>query len=251
MEARSSGSDAPKNMPGIYDPNWELTNEAKGVAARWECLRRNEAFRALSERWLESEEFRRAHALSPIYNDPQYHGPRCGWDWMLTARQRVNLAEFQIEKRHWFFDRRFNFGPIICRENFSPAALTSKNWRGFLRVEPMPDGPPPITVGQSWDCTPELFKKQFRLAYAPPNEFREINAGLHEHATCLARAASRLAAGDPLKEASVIAYYLFALGSQLRDLAEFSKGFKIPKSRNSEKRFKHFLDQIRESFRES
>jgi hypothetical protein len=238
-------------MPGIYDPKCAATNEAKVVAARWECLRRNEAFRALSERWLESEEFRRAHALSPIYNDPQHHTPRCAWDWMLTARQRVELAEFQIEKRQWFIDSDFNFGPIICRRNFSLAAVTERNWREFLRVEPLPDPPSPLTVSQPWDHTPNLFKNQFRLASIGKIAFGEINPRLHEHANLMAIAASKLAAGDPLKEMPIIAHYLGEFGRELHKLAEFTKVFKIPKSRYSEKRFKQFLDQIRESFRAS
>jgi len=170
---------------------------------------------------------------------------------MLTTAQRARLAEFQIEKHHWFRDNEFNFGPIVCRENFSPAALTSKNWREFLRVEPLPNAPPPITVAQPWDCTPDLFKNQFRLAYASTNEFREVNARLDELGNILRIAGSKLAAGDPLKEIPIIAHYLFMFGSELRDLAEFSKVFKIPKCHYSEKKFKHFLEQIRESFRAS
>jgi hypothetical protein len=38
---------------------------------------------------------------------------------------------------------------------------------------------------------------------------------------------------------------------ELRDLAEFSKVFKIPKCRYSEKRFKSFLGQIHDSFKAS
>jgi hypothetical protein len=238
-------------MSGRYNPNCEAANEEKVVAGHWELLRRNKEFRALSARWLKSEEFQRAHALSPHYHDMQNHTPRCAWDWMLTAAQRVRLAKFQIERLHWLFDDDFNFGPIICRENFSPAAVTKKNWRKFLRVEPLPNPPTPITVDQSWNCTPDQFKQQFRLAYAPPNEFDEINARLQEHGKSLARAASRLAAGDPLKEISVIADYLFALGKELRDLAEFFKVFKIPKCRCSEKRFRSFLGQIHDSFKAS
>ena len=218
-------------MSGRYNPNCEATNAEKVIAGHWELLRRNKEFRALSARWLKSDKFRCSHALSPHYHDMQNHTPRCAWDWMLTAAQRVRLAKFQIESLHWLFDNDFNFGPIICRENFPPAAVTGKNWRGYLKVEPLPDAPPPITVGQSWNCTPDLFKQQFRLAYASANEFGEINARLQEHGNILARAASRLAAGDPLKEISVIADYLFALGSELRDLAEFSKVFNIPKCR--------------------
>lgn len=240
-----------ETVSGTYDPNCEVTNAKSVVAGHWELLRRNKEFRALSARWLKSEVFRRSHALSPNYHDMQNHTPRCAWDWMLTAAQRVRLAEFQIENLHWLFDNDFNFGPIICRENFPPAKVTKKNWRKFLRVEPLPDAPPPITVGQSWNCTPDLFKQQFRLAYASANEFGEINARLQEHGNILARAASKLAAGDPLKEISVIADYLFALGSELRDLAEFSKVFNIPKCRYSEKRFKSFLGQIHDSFKTS
>jgi hypothetical protein len=226
-------------------------NEEKVVAGHWELLRRNKEFRALSALWLKSEEFRRSHALSANYHDRQNHTPRCAWDWMLTAAQRVRLAKFQIENLHWLFDNDFNFGPIVCRENFSPAGLTNHNWRDFFRVEPLPNPPPPITVDNPWDCTPGLFKKQFRLAYAPPNDFDEVNARLQELGNLLRMAASKLAAGDPLKETPIIAHYLFAFGSELRDLAEFSKMFKIPKRGYSEKQFKLFLGQIHDSFKAS
>jgi hypothetical protein len=240
-----------ETVSGSYNPNCEATNGEKVVAGHWELLRRNKEFRALSARWLKSEEFRRFHALSPNYHDMQNHTPRCAWDWMLTAAQRVRLAKFQIENLRWLLDDNFNFGPIICRENFPPAKVTKKNWRKFLQVEPLPNPPPPITVSQSWNCTPDLFKQQFRRAYASPNEFGEINARFQEHGKFLANAASRLGAGDPHNEASVIADYLFTLGSELRDLAEFSKVFKIPKCRYSEKRFKSFLGQIHDSFKAS
>jgi len=236
-------------MPDIYDPNCEATNTEKVVAGHWECLRRNEEFRALSARWLESEAFRRSYALLPDYYDMQHHTPRCAWDWMLTAAQRVRLAEYQIEKLHWLADNDFNFGPITCRNNFPPAAVTSQNWHEFLRVEPLPNAPPPITVAQAWDCTPDLFKKQFRLAYASPNEFGDVSTRLAELAKFLHIAASKLAAGDPLKEAPIIAQSLFMFGLEFGDLAEFSKVFKIPKRPYSEKRFKSLLGQIHDNFK--
>ena len=98
---------------------------------------------------------------------------------MLTAPQRVRLAKFQIEKQRWFIDSDFNFGPIICRENFSPAAVTSKNWQEFIQTNPLPNPPPPITVDQPWNQTPEVFKNQFRLAYASKIEFGQINILVH------------------------------------------------------------------------
>jgi len=236
-------------MADTYDPNCEATNPEKVVAGHWELLRRNEEFKKLSRRWLQSEVFRQSHALSPDYHDMEHHTPRCAWDWMLTPSQRARLATFQIEKLSWLTDNDFNFGPIICRENFSPSAVTSKNWRDFLQVEPLPNAPLPITVAQPWDFTPELFRKQFRLAYASTNEFGDVSARLDGLANLLRVAASKLAAGDPLKETPIIAHYLYMFGSELRELAEFSKVFKIPKRRYSEKRFKSFLGEIHESFK--
>lgn len=236
-------------MPATYNPNAEASNTEQVVAGHWELLRRNEEFQKLSRRWLQSEVFRQSHALSPAYHDMQNHTPRCAWDWMLTAAQRVRLARFQIEKLHWLADHDFNFGPMICRRSFSPSALTGKNFGDFLRVEPLPDAPPPITVMQPWDCTPELFRKQFRLAYFPKNEFGEINGRLDELANLLRLMSSRLAAGAPLQEARIIAHDLFQFGSELHELAEFSKVFKIPKRRYSEQRLQSFLGQILSSFK--
>jgi len=148
-------------------------------------------------------------------------------------------------------DSNFNFGPIDSPETFSRSALTDKNWRDFLRVEPLPNPPPPLTVDQAWDSAPELFKKQFRLACRQTYEFGEVNTHLDETSKLLRKAASKLANGDPLKETPAIADYLWMLGNELRDLAEFCRIFKIPKSHYSEKQFKSFLTEIHRSFKES
>ena len=66
-------------MSGPYDPNCEATNAVQVVAGHWECLRRNEEFRKLSERWLQSEEFRLSHALSPDYHDMERPCFASGW----------------------------------------------------------------------------------------------------------------------------------------------------------------------------
>lgn len=236
-------------MADTYDPNCEATNPEKVVAGHWELLRRNVEFQELSRRWVQSEVFRQSHALSPHYHDMQNHTPRCAWDWMLTAAQRVRLAKFQIDKRAWLHDPSFNFGPILCRHNFSPAALTVDNLQDFWHVVEMPDAPAPITLAQSWDSKPEAFKKQFRLAYAPPAKIGEINERLHELANLLRVTASKLANGDPLKEMQLIAHHLFKFGDELMELAEFSKVFKIPRRRYSEARFNSLLGEIRASFK--
>ncbi len=236
-------------MPGPYDPNGEGANEETVVAGHWELLRRNKTFRAVSERWLQSETFRQSHGLSPDYHDLQHHTPRCAWDWMLTPSQRVRLAKFQIKHLSWFFDARFNFGPLLTRENFPAARVSRTNWRTLFDVAPLPNAPDPLTIGQAWNRTPEIFKQQFRLAYGPPDGFGEANSWLQENGTLLARAASRIATGDPQNESQAIADALWTLGSELRDLAEFYKVFTIPRSPLPENRFNHFLAQIRENFR--
>lgn len=236
-------------MLGGYDPNLETTNTERVIAAHWELLRRNNTFSVLSRRWLKSERFRRSHALSPAYHDLEHHTPRCAWDWMLSAQQRCQLAEFQIKHLSWFLRSDFNFGPIICEASFSPAAVTSKNWQDFLRVRPLVDPPPPITVEVSWASTPDLFKKQFRVAYGSTHEFSEVNGRLQEHGKALACIAAKLAHGDRLREAPVIADYLFTLGHELREWSEFYKVFKIPKRPCSEQQFRSSLDQIQRSFR--
>jgi hypothetical protein len=234
----------------MYDPNCEETNEETVIAAHWECLRRNSEFRSLSERWLKSENFRHSYALTSDYHDLQHHTSRCALDWMLTTTQRVRLAKFQIENRKWIFDCRFNFGPLVCHENFPPVAVTRENWRKFYRVEPMPDPPPPIHVDQPWNKTADLFKEKFRIAYSSDYHFGEINPGLNSVADFLRNAGIRLAR-DSVKESPIIAPLLFKLGSELRDLAEFCKAYAIPKRRHSEKQFKSFLEQIRENFNAS
>ncbi len=236
-------------MPGIYNPCLEATNLEQLIAGHWECLRRNVEFRAISRRWVSSERFRHAHALSHDYHDQQHHTPRCAWDWMLTPTQRVELATYQIEKLYWFRDREYNFGPIICRENLSPAALTRENLRELHRVEPMTNAPPPITIDDAWDVTPDLFQEQFRTAHAPGNDFGEATARLKELGSQLQRAALKLVAADLIKDLVPTANWLIEVGRELNDWAEFSKVFKIPRSRCSEKQFDQLLSQIRQNFR--
>jgi len=120
--------------------------------------------------------------------------------------------------------------------------------KGSIKTSHLVNPPPPLTVSQSWDHAPNLFKEQFRLASIGNIAFGAINAGLHQHANLMAIAASKLAAGDPLKEISTIAHYLGEFGRELHKLAEFTKVFKIPKSRYSENRFRLFLGQIRDVF---
>jgi hypothetical protein len=236
-------------MPEAYNPNSEATNKEKVIAGHWELLRRNKEFRSVSKLWLASEKFRRKHALGPVYCDMQNHTPRCAWDWMLTAKERVRLARYQIETWAWLLDREFNFGPIVCRQNFAAAAVTRQNLRSFVRVEPMRYAPPPLTVSQSWDCTPDEFKRQFQRAYSSAYEFGEINSRLAEIGKLLRIMSKKLDADDPLKEIPVIASFLCEFGSELRNTAEFWKVFKIPRSRVSEKQFKLFLGQINDAFK--
>lgn len=234
----------------MYDPNFEATNEETVIAAHWECLRRNSEFRSLSERWLNSEEFRHSHALTSDYDDSQHHTPRCALDWMLTTAQRVRLANFQIKSFKWKRDSRFNFGPIICRGNFSPPALALNNWQEFFSVQPMPDPPRHVHVSQSWDRTSDLFKIQFRIAYDSHGNFGEVNPNLCELAKFLREAAQSLTQ-HPRKKSVGIANALFWLGNQVRDLAEFYKVFAISKRHHSEKQFKELLHQIRDNFNAS
>lgn len=232
----------------MYDPNCEATNEQTIIAAHWECLRRNGEFRSLCDRWLKSEQFRNSFVLTPAYYNLKHHTPRCALDWMLRTAERVLLAQVQIVSMKWMVDSRFNFGPMVCHENFSPAALTRKNWQEFFSVEPMANPPPPLRVTQSWDCTPAPFQEQFRIAYGLANDFSEIGSRLQRHSEILRVAAQKLAAGDPLNETAIIADFLFRSGSELRDLREFSKVFAIPKRRYSEKQFNQLLRQIRDNF---
>jgi len=71
-------------MSATYDPNSQASNTEKVIAGHWELPRRNEEFRKLSRRWVQSEVFRQSHALSTHYHDMQNHTPRCARDWMLS-----------------------------------------------------------------------------------------------------------------------------------------------------------------------
>lgn len=104
-------------MVGTQDPpfspaNDKLSNDEQVFASFWELLRRNTEFQAIAKKWVASESFRKNHALTPDYCDFRRLATRCALDWMLTAKQRLELANFQIEKQTWQLGRYRNFGPI-------------------------------------------------------------------------------------------------------------------------------------------
>jgi hypothetical protein len=198
-------------MPGVYDPNTEPTNEETAIAGRWELLRRNSAFQEVAAQWIESEAFRRSHALTSEYHDLQNHTPRCALDWMLTTARRIALAKFQIEHRKWMVDPRFNFGPFLCRENFSAAKVTRENYREYHDIKPLPDAPPPLRVSHSWNVARDLFKKEFAIAYDASNRLTRLNERLEEISQTLRLAGRKLAHGDKPNEMSVIGAVFFLI----------------------------------------
>lgn len=234
-------------MAGMYNPNSEATNEEQVIAAHWELLRRNKKFRSLSARWLKSEKFRRGFVLTSAYHDLQRHTPRCAWDWMLTSEERVRLANFQIANLKWVFDSRYNFGPLICPQEFSAIEVTRENFRQYFRPECLPNPPAPLRVDQCWREVPDLFKTQFRTAYNSGFEFGEIASSLASVAKFL-RDAAVLLKRDALKNSVEVAKLLFNCGSELRDLAEFCKVYSIPRGCYSERQFKKFLERVRADF---
>jgi hypothetical protein len=235
----------------MYDPNSEATNEKMAVAGHWELLRRNRAFQELSEHWSKSDDFRRLHAMSSDYHNLRVHTPRCALDWMLTTEQRVALAKFQIDKLRWMVDSRFNFGPFVCHESFSRAALTRENFRECYCLELLPDAPAPLRIDQPWNTTPEIFKREFFVAYDPSNRLTRVNEKLEEISKMLRIAGAKLANGDKLKEMSIIGDILFDTGTKLHDMAELGHIYKLPRRRFSEKQLNEQLERIRKDFKDS
>jgi hypothetical protein len=114
----------------------KLSNEEQVFTSHWELLRRNAEFKAIAKKWIGSKLFRKSHALTPDYSDFRRLVPRCALDWMLTPKQRLELAHFQIKKRIWQLGKDRNFGPVIWRCRDSLAMMSLKTAYDSIEVRP-------------------------------------------------------------------------------------------------------------------
>jgi hypothetical protein len=167
---------AQESEPPFNPADDKLPDEEQAFASLWELLRRNTEFQVIAKKWIASESFRKDHALAPEYCDFRRLVPRCALDWMLTPKQRLELAQFQIEKRTWQFGRHRNFGPITWHWRDPLARMSRKTAYDSIEVRPMKNAPAPITFNTAWNAVPEPFKRQFRFAAQPRKPaFASIN----------------------------------------------------------------------------
>jgi hypothetical protein len=193
--------------------------------------------------------FRKSHALTPDYSDFRRLVPRCALDWMLTPKQRLELAHFQIKKRIWQLGKDRNFGPVIWRCRDSLAMMSLKTAYDSIEVRPMKNAPSPVTVNMSWNTVPEPFKRQFRVAMQPRKPaFTSINQTIMKAALDLGIIARKLQAGDPLHEMDSMAVLAFEHTARLHQLAGNYRLYRIAHGEYSNSAFELFFDSIRKDF---
>ena len=235
---------------GIYSPWDEDTNSEQTIAAHWELLRRNQSFQSVASRWCESPDFRIQHCLTTDYRSGQVHYQRCALDWMLSPTERLQLAEHQIAKMHWFRILRFNFGPIRARYTSSLLGKTSaKAIREALDIQPIHMTGNPVCLSQNWSILPAEFQQQFRLACIEPSEVSEITPAVQQTAALLRRVGHNLARKELSRDELLkIADDLAGHGDELREIGEFNKIFSMPLKNYSRNAFESGLEFIRTSF---
>jgi hypothetical protein len=226
----------------------KLQENEQVFACRWELLRRNKQFQAVTKKWVASDSFRKAHALTPDYNDVLV--PRCALDWMLTSKQRIGLAKFQIEKFKWKLKPYPNFGPIIYRQKPS-VSISRKSIADFVELRRMENAPKPVTLDQAWNKVPEPFKHQFRYAVLPTPlkpAFDSINKTITDTSRFLWKISRYLDAGDPQHEMKEMAGQLCELGVRLHDLSANYQLYRIAHGSYSSTTFKKYLARITADF---
>ena len=169
---------------------------------------------------------------------------------MLTAKQRFDLAKFQIEKFKWKAKPYPNFGPIIYRQK-SLAGMSRKNVADFVELRQMENAPKPVTLDQTWNKVTEPFKHQFRYAVLPTPlkpAFDSINKTITDTSRFLWGISRYLDAGDPHHEMKEMAGQLFELGIKLRDLSANYQLYRIAHGSYSRTAFKKYLARITADF---
>jgi hypothetical protein len=169
---------------------------------------------------------------------------------MLTAEQRIDLAKFQIEKLKWNVKSYPNFGPIIYWHK-PPAGVSRKNVADFVELQQLKNAPKPITLDQTWNKVPELFKHQFQYAVLPTPlkpAFDSINKTITDASRFLWVISRYLDAGDPHHEMKEMATHLFELGIKLRNLSANYQLYRIARGSYSRKTFKNYLARITADF---
>jgi len=237
----------PANDP-VYNPAKEASDEEQVFACRWELLRRNKQFQAVVKKWVASDSFREAHALTPEYINVLV--PRCALDWMLTAEQRIGLAKFQIEKLKWKLKPYPNFGPIIYRQKPS-VSISRMDIANFVEFREMENAPKPVRLDQAWDKVPQPFKHQFRYAVLPTPlkpGFDSINKMITDTSRFLLIISRYLNAGDPHQEMKAMAEQVCELGERLRDLSAHYQLYRIAHGSYSSTTFKKYLARITTDF---
>ena len=227
----------------------KLPDEEQVFASLWELLRRNTEFQTITEKWVASASIRRHHALTPDYCDFRRLVPHCALDWMLTPKQRLELAQFQIKKRTWQLGKHRNFGPITWRWRDPLTRMSRKTAYDSIEVLPMENAPAPITVKLAWNAVSEPFKRQFRFAAQPRiPAFASINQTVGQAALVLGIIARKLQAGDPLHEMDNMANIAFEGAIGLHQLAGNYRLYGIAHGDYSNSAFGRFFECIKQDF---
>jgi hypothetical protein len=228
-----------------YDPNSETCLTDRDAALRWELLRRNDAFGKLAALWCRNPRFRLKHSETEDYHHDQVHFPRCALDWMLTGKDRAELARSQIAQGAWFADERFNFGPIRVELKVSPLLIRKDNIADCFRIGSLTGANPVLRLEQPWPATSEHFRRQFMVAISGDDQFSVLSDELKEAGRYLRWAAARFQRGDKPQAIPEIIQTLESLGERIHELAEFHHIFAVPSAHCRPDNLKQHLDAIR------
>lgn len=235
-------NDAPVSKP--YDPNSEKEQRIQTAALHYELLRRNAEFKEVAARWIADPKFRIGYAASNDYRHPQLHFARCALDWMISGKERVELAGAQLAAGQWFHDNRFNFGPLIAAQSFHDLDVSVKNLADSFSLQPLPAATP-LRLDRSWPDTPGAFRNQYILAVHDGGEFQVVTNHMHDAGVYLRWAAHRIYKNDAPEKLPEIIQRLRGLGQYLHDLAEFQNIFAVPNAYCPPGKFNEYLDAIR------
>ena len=167
---------------------------------------------------------------------------------MLTPEQRYVLAQYQMQRRLFFWDPTANYGPIIVKERFEQQnARLRECIENLFEVTPDPNPGGAVSPDQPWPTTPQKFRGQFSSIFVE-KDLKEIN--LIEEGVRLARIGNYLLSGQPFtpEDRMALGRFLFQEGDHLR---QTSIHFKIAAIRRHDFYSERLIDEILRRIKES
>ena len=214
----------PAKPSARYNPNSEPAELDKFIASNWELMRRAPEFREIAEKWISSPEFRISHVRErKVYRENPH--ARCALDWMLTPKQRYDLATFQMQNKLFFWKPADNYGPIdVAVDLGRQRAGIEESIARLFDVTPAVNAGTPLRVDRPWPRAPKKFRSQFASIFGG-QDLVEID--LNASGRALMNIGDGLLSDKPMtaEDKIAIGQYLSQLGGHY---CRLSKDCKIP-----------------------